>query len=72
MSLKEIIGEPIDRMEAISVLKSNQQAYETFLTFEKNHQEDIIAFVQGKKAHQSFGMWSQPLFTDCKIHLIVV
>ena len=49
MRLNEIFGESIEREEALSILKANPQAYETFLTFAPKHQEDIIAFVQGNK-----------------------
>ena len=49
MTLKEIIGESICREEAIDILKSEPKAYEKFLTFDSNHQEDILAFVQGNK-----------------------
>lgn len=49
VTLREIIGDPIEREEALAILKSNQQAYEKFLTFEEKHQEDILAFVQGNK-----------------------
>ena len=49
MKLNEIIGDAIERDDAIAILKSNQQAYQKFLGFEPKHQEDIITFVQGKK-----------------------
>ena len=49
MELKEIIGEPKSYEEAVAILKSNEWAYREFLTFEKEHQEDILAFIQGKK-----------------------
>ncbi len=49
MRLDEILGESIGREEALSILKANPQAHEIFLTFGRKHQEDILAFVQGKK-----------------------
>ena len=49
MQLREIIGEPKSYDEAIEVLKSNEWAYKEFLTFKPEHQEDILAFIQGNK-----------------------
>lgn len=49
MQLREIIGEPKSYDEAMEVLKSNEWAYKEFLTFKREHQEDILAFIQGNK-----------------------
>jgi len=49
MMLKDIMGEPICREDAISIIKSNQKAHEIFLTFDEKQQEEIIEFVQGNK-----------------------
>lgn len=49
MELKKIIGEPKSYDEALAIFKSNVWAYKNFLTFEKEHQEDILAFIQGNK-----------------------
>ena len=49
MKLKEIIGKQKSYEEALAILKSNEWAYREFLTFKKEHQEDILAFIQGNK-----------------------
>ena len=49
MTLREILGTPIDREEALNRIKSSKIAYEIFKGFSKKNQEDILGFIQGVK-----------------------
>ena len=49
MKLHEIIGAQKSREEALEILKSSEWAYKEFSTFKREHQEDILAFIQGNK-----------------------
>ena len=49
MKLHEIIGAQKSREEALEILKSSEWAYKEFSTFNREHQEDILAFIQGNK-----------------------
>ena len=49
MTLKSILGEPIERVEALERIKSSRSAYEIFARFSEHDQEDILGFIQGVK-----------------------
>ncbi len=46
-NLQEILGKQITRQEALALLKSSPEAYEKFLTFPPEFQEQILEFLQG-------------------------
>lgn len=47
MTLREILGNPISREEALELIKSSEEAYETFLNFPEKYREEILEFMQG-------------------------
>ena len=49
MILKDILGEPISRDEALDVIRSSGVAFREFEDFSEKDQEDILAFLQGNK-----------------------
>lgn len=49
MTLREILGTPIDKEEALNRIKSSKIAYEIFKGFSEKNQEDILGFIQGVK-----------------------
>ena len=49
MTLKDILGAPIEREEALDRIKSSKVAYEMFTEFSEKDQEDILGFIQGVK-----------------------
>ena len=49
MKLKDILGMPIDREEALNRIKSSKTAYDIFQGFSIQNQEDILGFIQGIK-----------------------
>jgi len=49
MTLKDILGEPITRKEAMNIILQSELAYEKFCELEEQYQEDLLEFVQGKK-----------------------
>jgi len=48
-TLREILGEPISRTDALSLIQENPLAHEKFIHFSKEHQENLLAFIQGNK-----------------------
>ena len=49
MTLKDILGEPITRKEAMNIILQSELAYEKFCELEEQYQEDLLEFVQGNK-----------------------
>lgn len=49
MTLKDILGEPISRDEALDIIMQSETAYYKFCKLSNKNQEDILAFVQGNK-----------------------
>lgn len=49
MTLKDILGEPISRDEALDIIMQSEMAYYKFCELSNKSQEDILAFVQGNK-----------------------
>ena len=49
MTLKDILGEPISREDALDRIKSSEIAYEEFCDLSEKDQEDILGFIQGVK-----------------------
>lgn len=49
MTLKDILGEPIGREDALAIIKSSESAFDEFCDLSEKNQEDILAFVQGNK-----------------------
>ena len=49
LTLKDILGDPISREEAYNIICSSPKALEQFRFLSEEHQEDILAFVQGNK-----------------------
>ncbi len=49
LTLSSILGDPISREEAYDIICSSPVAMEQFHALSREHQEDILAFVQGSK-----------------------
>uniref|UniRef100_UPI0040564324 PD-(D/E)XK nuclease family transposase n=1 Tax=Agathobacter sp. TaxID=2021311 RepID=UPI0040564324 len=49
MTLKDILGNPISREEALERIQTSETAYEKFCSFSEKDQEDILGFMQGNK-----------------------
>lgn len=49
MLLQDILGDRIEREEALERIRSSNIAYETFMGFSEKDQEDILGFIQGIK-----------------------
>lgn len=49
MTLKDILGDPISREEAIDIIRASESAFDEFCDLSEKDQEDILAFVQGNK-----------------------
>ena len=48
-TLKDILGDPISREDAYAIIKESPIALEQFEALSVEHQEDILAFIQGNK-----------------------
>ncbi len=49
LALRDILGDPISREEAYDIISSNPHAYAMFEGLSIEHQEDVLAFIQGMK-----------------------
>ena len=49
MQLKDILGDPINRKEALSIIRKDESAYEEFCDLSEKDREDILGFIQGNK-----------------------
>ncbi len=49
MTLKDILGNPISREEALDRIKASETAYEEFCDLSEKDQDDILGFIQGIK-----------------------
>ena len=49
MTIKDILGEPISREQALTRIKKDASVYEKFLDLSEKAREDILGFIQGIK-----------------------
>lgn len=49
MNLKDILGDPISRDEALSRIRTSESAYNDFCKLSEKDQEDVLSFIQGNK-----------------------
>ena len=49
LTLKEILGNPLSQEEALTLIKSDSDAYTKYLEFKPHEKEHVLEFIQGNR-----------------------